>query len=127
MMTGIRQRWTAGGLALLLILATAAAGAVDGTAFVGGIDDLPLMAGLVEEPGSALVFDSPAGRIVETEASGALSRAEVLAFYAATLPELGWRRQGETVFSRQRESLKLEIAERSGGVVVRFVLAPGGQ
>jgi len=124
MMMGVWQRWRAGSLALLLALAAGTAGAADGAGFVKGIDDLPLMAGLVEEPGSALVFDSPSGRIVETEAAGAVSRAEVLAFYAATLPELGWRRQGETAFARERETLRLEIAETAGGVVVRFVLAP---
>jgi len=125
MMMGFRQRWKTGALAFLLTVATAAAGGAD-TAFVSGIDDLPLMAGLVEQPGSALVFDSPSGRIVESEASGALSRAEVMAFYVATLPELGWRRQGETAFARQGETLTLEIAERTGGVVVRFVLSPAG-
>lgn len=124
-MTGIRQRWTAGALAVLVALATAAGGAAD-TAFVSGIDDLPLMAGLVERSGSAMVFDSPAGRVVEAEASGATSRAEVLAFYAATLPELGWRRQGETTFVRERETLTLEIDEGPGQVVVRFVVSPAG-
>ncbi len=124
-MMGIRQRWQAGALALLLTAAVAA-GAAD-TAFVSGIDDLPLMAGLVEEPGNAMVFDSPAGRIVETEASGSLTRAEVMAFYWATLPELGWRRQGEAVFVRERETLTLELADRPGGVVVRFILSPGGR
>ncbi len=126
MMMGIGQRWKAGALVFLLTVATAVAGAAD-TAFVSGIDDLPLMAGLVEEPGNAMVFDSPAGRIVETEASGPLTRAEVMAFYTATLPELGWRRQGEAVFARQRETLTLELAERPGVVVVRFVLSPGGR
>jgi hypothetical protein len=126
MMTSVRRRWKAGALAFLLTVAMAATGAAD-TAFVSGIDDLPLMAGLVEEQGAALVFDSPSGRVVETEASGPLSRAEVMAFYATTLPELGWRRQGEAVFTRDRETLTLELAERPGGVVVRFVLSPGGR
>ena len=125
-MTNVRHCWKAGALAFLLTAAMAAAGAAD-TAFVSGIDDLPLMAGLVEEQGAALVFDSPSGRVVETEASGPLSRAEVMAFYATTLPELGWRRQGEAVFTRERETLTLELVEKPDGVVVRFVLSPGGQ
>lgn len=125
MMMGIWQRWRAGGLALLFALAATTACAADGIGFVSGIDDLPLMEGLAEEPGSAMIFDSPSGRIVQTEASGAVSGAEVLAFYAATLPELGWRRLGETAFVRQHETLDLEIAEKAGGVVVRFVLSPG--
>ncbi|MDX9859317.1 MAG: hypothetical protein RBS99_00230 [Rhodospirillales bacterium] len=123
-MTGIRHRWVAGTLAVLLALATAADAADN--AFFSGIDDLPLMAGLVERAGGAMVFDSPAGRVVEAEASGTISRAEVLAFYTATLPELGWRRQGETTFVRQRESLTLEIDEGPDHVVVRFVVSPAG-
>ena len=120
----VRQRWKAGALALLLAAAAATADAAEGTVFVSGIDDLPLMAGLAETAGSALVFDSPAGRIVEAEATGAVSRAAVVRFYGATLPGLGWHPEGETAFSRQRETLRLEIAGGPGAVVVRFILGP---
>ena len=41
-----------------------------------------------------MVFDTPAGRIVEAVASGAVTRDEVLAFYAETLPQLGWDEGG---------------------------------
>ena len=67
-------------------------GAAGGSAtggFVTGIEDVPLMAGLVDRPDAALVFDKPSGRIVEAYATSASSRAEVVAFYAETLPELG--------------------------------------
>jgi len=113
-----------GVLALLLAAAATAAGAAEGTVFVSGIDDLPLMAGLSETAGNALVFDSPAGRIVEAEASGPASREEVLRFYGATLPELGWRRDGEATFSRQRETLHLEITGGPDSLSVKFILAP---
>lgn len=123
-MNAVWQRWKMGGLALLLAAAAATAGAAEGTVFVSGIDDLPLMSGLSETAGSALVFDSPAGRIVEAEAVGAVSRGDVLRFYGATLPELGWSRDGETTFSRQREALRLEITGGSGALAVKFILAP---
>jgi hypothetical protein len=128
-MNGVWQRWKIGALALLMTaMAATTAGAAEGTVFVTGIDDLPLMDGLSETAGSALVFDSPAGRIVEAEASGAVSRDAVLQFYGATLPELGWTRDGETTFSRQDETLRLEIG--GGGKVpipVKFTLAPRAQ
>lgn len=126
-MRRVAQQWKAGALALLLAMAAAAAGAAEGTVFVSGIDDLPLMAGLRETEGSALVFDSPAGRIVEAEAAGAVSRDEVVRFYRATLPELGWKPEGDTAFSRQRESLRLEITGGAGALAVKFILAPRGE
>ena len=49
------------------------------------------MPGLIPIAGSDLVFDKPEGRIVEAQAQGASSRAKVQAFYAASLPQLGWR------------------------------------
>ena len=123
-MSGVWQRWKVGGLALLLVAAATVTDAAEGTVFVSGIDDLPLMAGLSETAGSALVFDSPAGRIVEAEATGAVLRGDVLRFYGATLPELGWNRDGEMTFSRQRETLRLEITDQPGVIAVKFILAP---
>lgn len=124
MMASVWQRWRMGALAFLLATTTATAYAAGDTVFVTGIDDLPLMAGLTETAGSALVFDSPAGRIVEAEATGAVTRAEILRFYGATLPELGWKQEGEAAFARQRETLRLEIGGEPGAMAVRFILAP---
>ena len=98
--------------------------------FVGGMEDLPLMAGLTEISGAGMVFDTPAGRIVEAFASGAVSRARVVAFYAATLPQLGWRQDAETLFKREGELLMLEFPQPAAAgpvtapVTVRFVLSP---
>ncbi len=97
-------------------------------AFVGGIEDLPLMPGLEEDAAGRMVFDTAAGRIVEAYASGAVSRAQVLDFYAATLPQLGWRREGETAFLREDEMLVLEFSAGKAGpapaLTVRFALSP---
>ncbi len=105
--------------------------AVHAAAYVSGIEDLPLMDGLTEAPGGALVFDTPGGRIVEAYAYGALSRREVLDFYAATLPQLGWKRIQDAAFSRENEILRLEftaldaMSGKGPGVSVRFALSPG--
>ena len=100
------------------------AAAEEATAYVAGIDDLPLMAGLEAVPDAGVVFDKPSGRIVEAYAEGAVSRAEVAAFYAATLPQLGWRARQSNVFQREGERLSLIFLGGDGDLVVRFTLEP---
>jgi len=96
------------------------------TEFVGDIEDLPLMPGLTEITGAGMVFDTPAGRIVQALASGNVSRAQVLAFYAATLPQLGWQPAGKATYRREAEVLVLEFPPPgdAGGLTVRFALSP---
>lgn len=94
-------------------------------AFLSVIDDVPLMPGLTERADAAVVFDKPEGRIVETEATGRLVRAEVLKFYAASLPQLGWRARSEGRFLRDKEELVLSFVSGTGGALtVRFTLSP---
>lgn len=93
--------------------------------FLSVIDDVPLMPGLTERADAAVVFDKPEGRIVETEATGRLARAEVLKFYAASLPQLGWSPRAEGRFLRDKEELALSFASGAGGALtVRFTLSP---
>lgn len=96
----------------------------DADAFVTGIDGLPLMPGLVEKPGEGMVFDTPAGRIVEAYATGNVARKPVLDFYASTLPQLGWRRDADTSFSREDEVLTLELSGDDKPLIIRFALSP---
>ncbi len=114
--------------AAVLALGSWGARAGDGVAFLDAIEDLPLMPGLHEAPEGGMVFDTAAGRIVETTASGAVSQARVVDFYAVTLPQLGWARRGETVFVREGELLELEFPQpaSAGGeeLSVRFSLSP---
>ena len=108
--------------------APAAAG--EGGGFLSGIEDLPLMPNLSENADGGMVFDTPAGRIVEAFASGAVTRAEVLAFYAATLPQLGWTAEDPARYSREGEILRLEFTENDpppktgAALTVRFALSP---
>ncbi len=92
--------------------------------FVTGVEDLPLIAGLTEQADAGVVFDKPSGRIVEAYASGALTRAEVAAFYAQTLPELGWRQVGDMAFARESEVLRIVVSGDDGALTVRFSLSP---
>ena len=114
---------------VILCLAAAPVGAAG---FVEGVEDLPLMDGLEGEAGSAVVFDKPGGRIVEAFATGHVGRAEALAFYGATLPQLGWTpekngtnaKDGRLAFGREGERLSLEFREAKGALRVRFAIAP---
>lgn len=125
-----RHRLAALLAAFVILLSGASSPVAQGggpVAFVSGIEDLPLMPGLQEAPEGALVFDTPAGRIVEAYASGPFPEKAVLAFYADTLPQLGWRSRDGGVYAREGEVLRIEFpaGEKTAGVLtVRFALAP---
>ena len=114
-------------VALVLLLAGAVKAQAPGTGFLVTIEDLPLMPGFVETLDEGMVFESPSGRIAEAFATGRATRDGVLAFYADTLPQLGWTREGPGRFRRENEILELEITGDSGPrLTVRFALAPAG-
>ena len=115
-------------LPLLLLPALAAAPARAETpshaAYVAGMEDVPLMTGLAPTRTNDVTFDSPLGRIVIVHAQGAVERARVLAFYAASMTELGWDRIGDSMFRREGELLRLEFGQRAELLTVRFTLSP---
>ncbi|MCR9256640.1 MAG: hypothetical protein NXI16_11155 [Alphaproteobacteria bacterium] len=108
-------------LMVLLCLAGRPGMAEDG--FVPGTEDVPLAPGLIVVPDSLTVFDAPKGRLVEVYADvdidGRSDAAAIAAFYADTLPALGWRREGG-IWVREKEQLDIAIE----GVTVRFALRP---
>ncbi len=110
-------------LALVLLLFLAAS-PVTAEEFVAGTEDVPLMPGLAFVAGSDLVFDKPEGRIVEAQAQGALARAKVQAFYAASLPQLGWKKIGVDHWQRDTERLKLDFRGQDGRLTVGFTISP---
>ncbi len=107
---------------LLLLLAAPVATWADD--FVAGTEDVPLMPGLKPVVGSSVVFDKPQGRIVEAQAKGAVSRAKARAFYAATLPQLGWAAVGSDAWRREGEVLRLDFRGHDGNLTVGFTLSP---
>ncbi|MFZ5790252.1 MAG: hypothetical protein ACOY3L_06090 [Pseudomonadota bacterium] len=92
--------------------------------FVAGIEDLPLMPGLTELSGSGFAFGSTDGRIVEGYATGNVSEGQVLEFYKATLPELGWQAASERSYRRQGERLSIDFVKGGGPLTVRFTVTP---
>lgn len=113
--------------ALILAAAPVFALAAEGDrGFVTGFEDLPLMPGLTQVADAGTVFDTPSGRIVEAYANGRVAAQDVAAFYARTLPQLGWQRISDYRYRREGELLDLEIraAGGDGSTAVRFYLAP---
>jgi hypothetical protein len=93
--------------------------------FLDALPDVPLMAGLIENTSDDDVdFDVPEGRIVEITATGQPSIDEVLAFYARTLPQLGWQQAGATTFRRDDETLTVEAESAQHSTRVTFRLSP---
>jgi len=93
--------------------------------FVPGTEDLPLMNDLATVAGTDIVFDKPEGRIVESTARGKVSKEGVRSFYAATLPQLGWKEAaGPDSWTRESEVLHLDFAGRDGDLWVTFNLLP---
>ena len=87
------------------------------------LEDLPLPPGLTEMPGGML-FDSPTGRIVEATAQGEIGADRVLAFYAQSLPELGWQKVGPSSYRRDNELLKIDVEAKRRPLLVRFSVVP---
>jgi hypothetical protein len=117
---------------VIYLLAGLAMPGLAAEAFVTGVEDLPLMPGLQSMATENVVFDAPGGRIVESWAEGSVTRDAVLAFYASTLPQLGWTQTAPHSFRREGELLQLEFPASSplgprlaGALVVRFYLSPG--
>ncbi|MCF8479452.1 MAG: hypothetical protein K9H25_03385 [Rhodospirillum sp.] len=94
--------------------------------YVSGTGDIPLMPGLTMVPDSGMVFESSGGRLVEAFARGPFSDREVLSFYGATLPQMGWRSTGVGSYRREGEALDLEFLGEAPNLTVRYSLAPGG-
>lgn len=112
-------------LSALLVAATPAGPAsAQAPSYLTEVDDLPLAPGLVEDVRAGVVFDKPEGRIVQAVAAGRAKAAGVRAFYAETLPALGWQHDSAQSWSRGQETLKITVEPRDDGVVVRFAIAP---
>lgn len=115
-------------LVVLIITATALTGqarAGDLPRFFEVLYDIPVMPGLTEIPDMAMVFDKPAGRIAQAGALGpGLTKAEIIDFYNDSLPQLGWRSQGEGTYLRDGEILRIEAQTAPSGPLVTLTLAP---
>lgn len=115
---------------VLVALLLAGLPALAATRFLTGSEDVPLMDGLAEVADTSTIFDTPGGRIVEVDAKGAVAAADILRYYAESLPALGWvadpvGENASLTFRRGAEILVITImGEPGAGGVVRFNLRP---
>ena len=108
----------------------------EGTAsFVAGFEDLPLMPGLNNVAEGSLTFDTTEGRIIESLVQGKVALGDAMAFYALSLPSLGWEvladqpgsspRPGSSRYVREDEMLRLDVLPGRGDEIsIRFFLSP---
>lgn len=105
---------------------TASAWSNGKTAFFDSLYDVPVMPGLHEMPEYALVFDKPEGRVAEAAAmlSDDLGPDDVISFYTASLPQLGWAQSQPATYVRGAEKLTILARTHDGKQVVFFLLEP---
>ena len=111
----------------IVIVAPVLATAQQAARFLSVMEEMPLMPGLVEVTDAAVNFDGPSGRIIEAFVAGSVQVDAVRAFYAATLPQLGWARQATGEYRRDAEILRLDVSPAPVGATgagAHFVLRP---
>lgn len=94
--------------------------------FVEGFEDVPVMNNLTQLPNDNLSFGNDESRLVEAYLSGKnTSFSKVAAFYAETLPQLGWKlkKQNSSALYFEREQERLDIVcEQKKPLLVRITL-----
>jgi hypothetical protein len=126
----IRNRLLCFITAIVLVMSFASGPRAQPAAFVSVIPDLPLMEGLLEDVEQTVLFETDSGRIAEVVARGQIARRAVTEFYAATLPQLGWRLLSNVQYQREGEVLNLVIqpdGRDKQHLVVQFKLSPAVQ
>ena len=111
----------------IVIVAPVSATAQQAARFLSVMEEMPLMPGLVEVTDAAVIFDGPSGRIIEAFVAGSVQVDAVRAFYAATLPQLGWARQANGEYRRDAEILRLDMRPApvgATGASAHFALRP---
>jgi hypothetical protein len=102
---------------VFLAIALLATPASAETRYFSEISDVPMPAGF-SESNSAVGFDSANARLVVADAAGPETMEQVRAFYAQSLPALGWSpsptNDDSVVFVRGRERLTLDVRAADG-------------
>ncbi len=111
----------------IVIVAPVSATAQQAAQFLSVMEEMPLMPELKEVTDAAVSFDGPSGRIIEAFVAGSVQVDAIRAFYAATLPQLGWVRQANGEYRRDVEILRLDVSPAPVGATgagAHFVLRP---
>ena len=119
-------RFFASRLAAIVLSGTALLWAQDASAvdFLEAIEDIPLPAG-VREGESPVDFSTSWGRVIQADAHGDVKREDVVSFYSASLPSLGWTRTSDDglIFERRGEALEISLENGADDqLLIRFKL-----
>lgn len=96
--------------------------------FFEALYDVPVMPGLKELPDQTMLFDKPDGRIASVvAASETLGRDQIVAFYYAALPELGWKKIAENQYVRDKSRLSVDVVRTPPLTAVHFTLSPASR
>ena len=85
--------------------------------FLPGTDDIPLMDGLTLPDADDFSFDTPAGQILIFEAKTSQPASTVRSFYDTTLMALGWVREKQDLYRRDKDTIHLSFPTQGS---VRF-------
>lgn len=95
--------------------------------YVPGTEDLPVYNGFQPIDAKNIVYDSASGRIIDASYFRRdIGVEEVRGYYTETLPQLGWRKKKSSEYTRDGESLKVNVTEKKGVVLLKFVIRPVG-
>ncbi len=112
-------------LSFFVFLLIAGASRAEQTLFFNALQDVPLMPGLAELNDQTVIFDKPGGRIIESVADmGGVPRAEILSYYADSLPQFGWKPAGKGRFIRDLEILELKFQKLGEHEFFRISVMP---
>ena len=93
--------------------------------FFTEMQDIPLVPGIREVIDQTVTFDKPEGRIVESVAEIESGDSEsVTKAYEETLPQLGWAKISDNLYTREAESLALNFERYEGRNFVRIMVRP---
>ena len=87
------------------------------------VGDVPIMPKLSLEPALGFAFDSPNGRIVMIFASSLASKSDVIGFYNASLPAIGWV-GADGIWRRDTETLLISEVDTVAGKLWRLMVRP---
>lgn len=112
---------------LLIVLLLACAPVVQAqTLFFNELGDVPVMPALQELPERTLVFDKPSGIIAQVTAlpGQGITIPSIMAFYAESLPQFGWQKEGGSAYVREEQKLTISPLTEGGRTLLVFRLEP---
>ena len=87
--------------------------------------DVPRMAELTEIADGAVFFDKPNGRIAQALAfAEGVGREDIIKFYDAVLPQMGWRPISTGQYQRESDKLLIKFDKRDEALLVKFTIRP---